>query len=89
MTSDFEDVIRQAKKARSVTVAIINPTLGYQPPHRYHGRSGGKLKFHATGCRVDGGEGLPRGVCRKCVEGVLDDYWRGLKRLEQQTGDAA
>lgn len=44
---------------------------GYNPPNRYTTKRGtpGSLRFHAFGCRVSGGPGLPPGACAKCAEG--------------------
>ncbi|MBB1482505.1 hypothetical protein H5392_01360 [Tessaracoccus sp. MC1865] len=55
---------------------------GYQPSHRY--QRSGRLKFHAVGCWVDGGAGLPRGVCEKCAESPVDEYLRSLMRVDRR-----
>lgn len=36
---------------------------GFQPQQRW---ANGVLRFHAVGCWVAGGPGLPPGVCQKC-----------------------
>ena len=59
---------------------------GYQPPATY--TRSGRLKFHAVGCWVDGGEGLPRGVCRKCADSYVDQYFRSLMRIDRRAREA-
>lgn len=60
--------------------------LGYQPPARSTGRYDvGRLLFHAIGCRVDGGQGLPPGVCLKCHDGgIVNQYYRTLMRVDMR-----
>lgn len=68
---------------------LIHPeNAGYQPPAREAlTRGSGALKFHALGCRVDGGAGLPPGRCRKCREDQPEAMFvRSLMRADHLAG---
>lgn len=58
----------------------------YQPMNTYPSTklSGGGLRFHHTMCRVDGGPGVPHGVCRKCLMDTERAFEIGLRRLDRQ-----
>lgn len=67
--------------------SLVHPDrAGYQLPNRssVKGRGIGRLTFHALGCRVDGGRGLPPGVCLKCEDTVVDAYYKSLMRIDRR-----
>ena len=59
---------------------------GYQLPNRssVNGKGIGRLRYHALGCRVDGGAGLPAGQCLKCQDTVADAYFKNLMRIDRR-----
>lgn len=62
---------------------LRNPaSFGWQPPHK--AATGGRLRFHAVGCRADGGTGLPPGTCQKCKSDAADEYRELLKRIDKR-----
>lgn len=65
---------------------LVPSRAGFQPPHRANrNRAGyGRLRFHALGCRADGGDGLPPGTCGKCVQSATTEYRDSLMRLDRR-----
>lgn len=61
-----------------------NAGLQLQNRSSVNGKGVGRLRFHALGCRVDGGRGLPFGVCLKCADSVADAYVRTLMRIDRR-----
>ena len=61
-------------------------SVGHQPLYRVTAKKAGAgaLKFHALGCRVDGGAGLPPGRCEKCRDSIADGYFRSLMRIDRR-----
>lgn len=57
----------------------------YQPQNTYPSMrlGGGRLRFHHTGCFVDGGPGLPPGVCRKCAVDHDAAYEAAMRQLSR------
>lgn len=60
-------------------------SYGYQPLATV---ARGVYRYHAYGCRVDGGPGLPAGRCGKCSESdtVEKAFIAALLRLDQMAG---
>lgn len=75
------------KDRRQPAYLVKSPSLphGSQPPQTAYSRSGrGRLLFHAIGCRVDGGPGLPPGVCLKCLDTARNRYFEALMRSDRR-----
>lgn len=58
----------------------------YQPANTYPTlrAGGGRLRFHHTMCRTDGGPGVRPGVCRKCTQDSEHAYEVALTELDRR-----
>ncbi|MGC5584138.1 hypothetical protein ACPYOC_07305 [Ornithinimicrobium sp. W1665] len=64
---------------------VIPTNAGHQLPNRTRaGKGPGGLRFHALGCIVDGGSGLPPGVCDKCTDDISSRYVSTLMRVDRK-----